>query len=142
MGADHRGFELKGRIKEYFLKKNVSFEDVGNKEYDEDDDYPFFAKIVAKKVLEREDNKGILICGSGIGMDISANRFKGIRAGLSFSSEMAMAGRSDDDINILVLAADFIDSEKAILIIDKFLETDFKEEEKYKRRISALDNLE
>ncbi len=141
IGADHRGFELKEKIKEFFLKKGISFEDIGNEKYDKDDDYPVFSKIVAKKVLESNE-KGILICGSGIGMSISANRFKGIRAGLCLFPQMAELGRADDDINILVLAADLTDFKNVILIIDKFLETDFKKEEKYKRRILAIDDLD
>ena len=84
LGADHRGFRLKEEIKKFLAEKNYQFEDMGNLAYDPNDDYTDFAKLVAKKVSEKpEENKGILICGSGVGVDIVANKFKGVRSALA-----------------------------------------------------------
>lgn len=140
LGADHRGFQLKEEIKRFLSERGVVFEDLGNSEYDRDDDFPIFAKRTAEKVVGSDKNKGVLICGSGIGMSISANRFKNIRAGLCPTKEMAVAGRSDDDINILILPADFVDLEQAKDIINSFLNTDFSNKERYIRRIKMIDN--
>jgi ribose 5-phosphate isomerase B len=140
LGADHRGFELKKNIKEYFSLKSIPFVDLGNSELDPDDDFPVFSKKVTEKVLRELESKGILICGSGIGMSMAANRFKGIRAGLCLNEDMAFSARNDDDINILILAADFIEKEKSFNIVSKFLETEFSGKERYERRISMLDN--
>ena len=101
LGADHRGFYLKEAIKDYLTTRGIKWEDLGNQEYQEDDDYPLFARKVAQKVTRNPpEEKGILICGSGIGMSIAANRWKKVRAGLCLSGYMAEKGRKEDDINI------------------------------------------
>ena len=141
IGADHRGYKLKEAIKKYLNSKGSIFEDVGNSVLDEGDDYVDFAKRVSEKVSEEIDNKGILICGSGIGVDIVANKFKGIRSGLCLSPEHASAGRNDDNINILSIGADFIKEEEALKIVEKFLNTDFSKEERFSRRIEKIANL-
>ncbi len=142
LGADHRGYKLKEEIKSFLEKEGYIFDDLGNSEYDPKDDYPIFAKKVAEAVLENpNENRGILICGSGIGMNIVANRFKGIRGGMAISPWLAEAGRRDDDINVLILSADIIDLETALSIINKFLTTDFSNEERYKRRINQIDEI-
>ena len=108
-----------------------------------EDDYSDYAKFVAEKVAENpEDNKGILICGSGVGMCIVANKFKGIRCGLVFSGEMAQAAKADDNINILALASNFTKEEDVLEIVDAWLKTSFKDEEKYTRRLQKIEKIE
>ncbi|MCD6568674.1 RpiB/LacA/LacB family sugar-phosphate isomerase [bacterium] len=140
LGADHRGFYLKEAIKDYLTTRGIKWEDLGNQEYQEDDDYPLFARKVAQKVAQNpSEEKGILICGSGIGMSIAANRWKKVRAGLCLSGYMAEKGRKEDDINILVLAADITDEGTALRIVQRFLNTKFERRQRYQRRIQMLD---
>ncbi|MGB9883360.1 MAG: RpiB/LacA/LacB family sugar-phosphate isomerase [Microgenomates group bacterium] len=140
IGADHRGFNLKNQIIEYLHEKDIRIEDLGAYEYDPNDDYPDFAKKVAQAVLQNPENHlGIVICGSGVGVAIAANRFKGIRAALGFDENQIVHARENDHINVLALPADYLDLEKAKVIVDKFLETHYKLEEKYLRRLKKLD---
>lgn len=142
LGTDHRGFELKEQIKKSLQEQGIAFEDLGNQQLEPEDDYTDFGLAVAKKVAESpEENRGILICGSGIGMSIIANRIKGVRAGLSLSPWMAEHGRQNEDINILVLASNISDTKVSLDIIQTFLKTDFLPEEKYIRRKKELDNF-
>jgi len=142
LGADHRGFNLKENLKSFLDDLGLKYEDLGNKKYIEDDDYPDFAKLVAKRVaLLPEEDRGILICGSGVGVDIAANRYKGIRSGLISSKEMAQSSRHDDNTNVLSLSADYLSEKQAKEIVKTWLETDFAGKERYQRRIDKLDNL-
>jgi len=140
LGSDHRGFALKERIKAFLDGLSLPYEDLGNLTYDALDDYPDFAKLVAEKVAENpSENRGILICASGIGMDIAANRHKGARSALAWNVEVAKASRRDDDTNVLSLGADFLDSAQIEQIIDAWLHTESLKDEKYIRRIQKLD---
>ena len=140
LGADHRGFQLKEEIKKFLAEKNYQFEDMGNLAYDPNDDYTDFAKLVAKKVSEKpEENKGILICGSGVGVDIVANKFKGVRSALADDVQTAKQSREHDDTNVLSLPADEVNFEIAKQIITVWLETPFSNGEKYKRRIGKIE---
>ncbi len=141
LGADHRGYKLKEVIKKDLQKKRIIFLDLGNLKYDPEDDYPDFAFGVSKKVSENsKENKGILICGSGIGVCIAANRFKNVRAGLCFDKKMAELARSHADINVLCLSGDRIKEKIAFGIVDKFLNTIFSGEKRHKRRLKKLDS--
>lgn len=143
IGADHRGYNLKEEIKKFLEQEKIKFKDLGNLEYDENDDYPDFAKKVADKVLSNpKKDKGILICGSGIGMSIVANKQRGIRAGLCLSGYMAKRAVEEDDINVLCLAADITDSATAQKIIKQWLKANFKKEEQYKRRLEKISEIE
>lgn len=139
LGADHRGFQLKEEIKDFL--KEIPFKDLGNLEYDQADDFPVFAELVARQVIKSDENRGIIICGSGVGMSIAANRIKKARAGLCLNPEMAKAAREEDDINILVLPAEYIPSSLSKEIIEVFLKTDFKEKERYLRRRKMIDDI-
>lgn len=141
IGADHRGFNLKEFLKEKLKENGYDFEDCGNLIYDPDDDYADFAFNVGEKVI-KENGLGILICGSGAGVCFAVNKIKGIRAGLAYEIEMAKMMKADDDINVLCLASDFISQEKAWEIVKIFLETKFKNEEKYLRRIKKVEDYE
>ncbi len=142
LGADHRGYQLKEEIKLYLKEKKIKFIDLGNDHYDENDDYVDFALAVAKKVSSEKKSFGILICGSGIGMSIVANKFKNIRAGLCLSPWLVKDARKDDDINILCLAADYTDPGTAIRMVEVFLKTDFEKAERRIRRIKKIKEIE
>lgn len=142
LGADHKGFELKEFLKNKLKENNIGFEDLGNFKYDPNDDYSDFAFKVGEKVAESQDSLGVLICGSGAGMCFSVNKVKGIRGVLGMNLEMVKKAREDDDINVLCLASDFLSQENAWAMLKIFLETQFKNEEKYLRRIKKVDNYE
>ncbi|HUS50266.1 MAG TPA: ribose 5-phosphate isomerase B [Candidatus Paceibacterota bacterium] len=143
LGADHRGHNLKEEIKKFFELEKIEFKDLGNLNYDENDDYPDFVKKVVERVLSKpKKDKGILICGTGIGMSIAANKFKGIKAGLCLSGYMAKRAIEEDDINILCLAADITDVGTSKKIIKEWLKAKFKNEERYKRRIKKILEIE
>lgn len=142
LGSDHRGFELKNKIAEYLKTRGYDTVDVGDKVLDPNDDFPQFAGRVVSKVLAGDQNaRGILICGSGQGMCIAANRFKGIRSTLGYSAKAARQSRNDDDSNILCLPADDLSKQKAHNIIDAWLRTPFAGASRYVRRNKELDNL-
>lgn len=142
LGADHRGYNLKEDIKLFLRQEKLAFKDEGNIKYDPDDDYPDFAEKVAKKISLNTKDKGILICGSGIGMTIAANKIKGVRAGLCLSGYMAQKAKEEDDINILCLSADITDPGTARSIIRKWLTSKFKNLPRYQRRIKKIKKLE
>jgi len=143
LGADHRGYYLKERIKEFLNSKKIEFKDLGNSVYDKNDDYPDFAELVAKKVSQKpKDNFGILICGSGQGVCIVANKYSRVRATLCLSSWMTQKARQDDDINILCLAADLTDPQTSFRIIKAFLKTEVSQDRRYQRRLKKIVQIE
>lgn len=142
IGADHRGFELKEFLKEKLEENNFEVKDCGNLVYDPSDDYPDFAFKVGEAVSQEPQSLGILICGSGAGVCFAVNKIKGIRASVIYNEKMAEMAKADDDLNVLCLASDFIDKEKAWRIVETFLKTQFKNEEKYLRRIKKVNEYE
>jgi ribose 5-phosphate isomerase B len=143
LGADHRGFDFKKKIYDYLKSKNLQVVDEGDKKLDLNDDFPQFASRVVHQLLaDKEfDSRGILVCGSGQGMAMAANRFKGIRASLCLSVDQACAVRDEDDSNVLCLASDFTDFETAKNVIDVWLATPFAAASRYIRRLKELDEL-
>jgi len=142
IAADHRGFELKNKIIEYLHEKNIRIEDLGSYQYNPVDDYPIFAQKVAQAVLQNaKEYFGIVICGSGVGVSIVVNRFPGIRCALGFNKDQVAHSRGHDHINVLSLPSDYIDFEKTKELIDVFLQTPIKQDEKYFRRIKELDEI-
>lgn len=140
IAADHRGFELKNKLVEYLQEKNIRIEDFGNYQLDPLDDNPDFAQKVAQAVQQNpQENVGIVICGSGIGVSIAANRFKKIRCGVALNLHQIQHGRENDHTNILALASDYTDFETAKKYIDIFLASHPKEGEKYIRRQNKFD---
>ena len=140
IGADHRGFQLKGEIKKFLAEKKYEFEDMGSFAYDPNDDYTDFAKLVAQKVSEKpEEHKGVLICGSGVGVDITANKFHGVRSALADDIATAKQSREHDDANVLSLPANEVGFELAKQILETWLTTAFSNGEKYKRRIGKIE---
>lgn len=142
IGADHRGFNLKGKIKSWLFEWNCEFEDLGAFMLDPKDDYTVFASLVAKKVAKEKDSFGILICGSGVGVDVVANKFDGIRAAVAKSVDQIKAGRHDDDMNTLVIAADYTKEKEAKDIVKVFLETKFGKEARYEKRLEEIKEIE
>lgn len=143
LGADHQGFQLKEAIKSFLKDKGYQIEDVGAPRYDEQDDYPVFAAEVGERVSDDYENgRGILVCGSGVGMSVVANKFKHVRAGLVATPDQAFDSRNDDDANVLVLAANYTTSDAARKILVTWLETPFSREERYQRRIAEIDRVE
>lgn len=143
IGTDHGGFKLKEALKVYLKELNFELEDLGALELNLDDDYPDFAVAVAKKVSENtEENRGILICRSGVGADVVANKVKGIRSALCFDAAQAKASRNDDNANVLSLASDFTAEDKAKEIVKIWLETPYAKLERYERRLNKIKNIE
>lgn len=143
LGADHRGFSLKEKLKAWLGVRGVVFQDVGAEALHTDDDYPDFAELAAREVSKKPaEHRGILICGSGAGVCIAANKFRGIRAAFATTPEMARAIRNDDDVNILCLASDFVPEDKAFEIVDTWLHTPFGNKERYNRRIKKISDIE
>lgn len=143
LGADHRGFELKEFIKESLREQGYEVADIGASQFNEDDDYPDFASTAAKNVsLDPENSRAILICGSGVGMDIVANKFKNVRSAVGFLTDQVYDARRDDNINVLCLPADFVTFSDAEKFVQVFLATPFSEEEKHQRRIKKIAQIE
>ncbi|MEK7673600.1 MAG: RpiB/LacA/LacB family sugar-phosphate isomerase [Patescibacteria group bacterium] len=142
IGADHRGFELKEKIKEKLELHNYEFEDLGANEFEPEDDYTNFALDVAQNVSANIQNKGVLLCGTGAGVCIASNKVNGIRAALIDSLGITKKAREDDDINILCLPADFIDENLAWELVDIFLNTEFIANEKHLRRLNKITEYE
>jgi len=142
-GADHRGFRLKELLRDFAHNQGYEVFDLGNNQYDEKDDYPDFAAAVARKVSVSPDTaRGIVICGAGVGVDITANKFKNVRAALAISTDQVYAARHDDDANILALASDYTSDEDAKKITQVFLATKFSGDERYRRRLNKIANAE
>jgi len=140
IGTDHRGFKLKDALKSFLKANNYEIKDFGT--YSEDSvDYPDFAKPVAESVANKECEYGILICGSGMGICIPANKFKGIRAVNILSEKMAEMSRRHNNANIICFGADFIDEETAKKCLMKFLITNFDSDERHLRRVDKINNL-
>jgi ribose 5-phosphate isomerase B len=144
LGADHNGFEFKRQLAEYLRTSGYDVEDEGDTKLDPADDYPQFGGRVAAQLLadNDKDSRGILICGSGQGVCIAANRFKGIRAVLCWSLDEARASRNDDDANVLCLPSRYVSFEDARSIAMTWLNTPFAGADRFKRRIRELDELQ
>ncbi len=138
IGCDHGGYELKKEIIGYLEKANVPYKDYGTDGNDAVD-YPDYAKTVCQAVLDGEADKGILICGTGIGISIAANKIKGIRAALVHDVFSAEATRLHNDANVLCMGGRVIAGGLAIKITDTFLNTAFSGEERHSRRISKIE---
>jgi ribose 5-phosphate isomerase B len=138
LGSDHAGYKLKMEIEAYLQKNKISFKDFGTLS-EEPCDYPDFAYPVAKAVAAKKYDRGILICGSGVGVSITANRVKGIRAVLIHDLYTAKQSREHGDSNVLCLAGRRISKVKALGILKTWLATPFSGEARHLRRIKKID---
>ena len=125
LSSDHGGFELKEKVKSFLIDNNFEYEDLGCSSL-EPVDYPDFAKLLSKKIKDKNNSKGILFCGTGIGISIAANRFPHIRAALCTSVEMASKSRKHNDANVLALGGRILEDKLALEIVKEFLQTDFE----------------
>ena len=142
IGSDHRGWELKGKLEDYLKEEGYRVIDMGNQNLVEGDDYPDFGYAVAKRVVHDEGSHGIVICGSGAGICIVANKVKGARAAAGFNEEEARLARSDDDSNILCLPGNFMSVNDAKKVVNAWLETDFSGAERHVRRLKKVEDIE
>jgi ribose 5-phosphate isomerase B len=142
IGADHRGFSLKEKIKQLLQEKNILFEDLGNIILDPTDDYPEFAKRVAQHVAQEQNSLGIIACGSGVGVDIAANKIDGIRTAHIMNPQQITEARQDDNVNVMALAADFFAEKDLESTIAAFLNTPYDPSEKHERRLDEIQKIE
>ena len=139
LGCDHGGYELMQEVIKYLEEHGLEYKNYGT--YSTDScDYPDYAKKVAEAILAGECEKGILICGTGIGITIAANRYEGIRAAKCTNSFMSEATREHNDANILGMGARVIGVGTALKIVDTFLNTPFSNDERHKRRIAKIEH--
>jgi ribose 5-phosphate isomerase B len=145
IGSDHNGFRLKKRLLEHLDKAGYETIDGGDDHLNPDDDFPVFASRVVTAMLASDDPdpRGILLCGSGQGMAMAANRHRGIRAAVCWDREQARLARNDDDANVLALPARVLEDHphNVSVIVETFINTPFAGAERYKRRIKELDAL-
>lgn len=139
LGSDHGGYELKQEIINYLKENGIDFKDYGCYST-ESCDYPVYAKEVANAIVNKECDKGILVCGTGIGISITANKIKGIRAAVCTDCFTAQATRSHNDANVLALGGRVVGAGLAIKIVDTFLNTEFSGEERHMRRIAQIED--
>ena len=140
IGSDHGGYKLKEEIKKYLDEKEIKYKDLGCKS-EESVDYPNIAEEVVKEVQENKCDKGVLICRSGIGMSIVANKFKGIRCALCHDEFTAKYSRMHNDSNVLAMGADDVTVNDAICILRMWLATEF-EGGRHKERIELINKIE
>ena len=139
LGCDHGGFELMQAVKKHLDERKIEYSDFGT--YDTKScDYPDYARKVVKSILSGESRQGILICGTGIGISITANRYKGIRAALCSDCFTAEATRQHNDANILAMGGRVVGPGLACKIVDTFLDTPFSNGDRHIRRIRKIDS--
>lgn len=143
IGADHRGFALKEALKPWLLSQGYELADASSPTYDPADDFPPLAFKVAEAIaIDPLVTRGILLCGSGVGVNIAANKVAHVRASIGINPDMVKKGREDDDMNVLVIAADFQSLEDAKKLITAFLNTPFDESERRVRRLQQIHQYE
>lgn len=142
LGSDHRGYELKTRLFQWLKDEGYDVIDLGNDHLDPDDDYVDFAHKVAEATVSLPENRGILLCGSGVGVDIVANKVEGVRSALVFDAVRAKQAREHEDANVIALPADVLDEEKVEEIIKIFIETPFSNDPRHLRRLEKIEKIE
>ena len=138
LGCDHGGYELMQEVKAHLTKRGLEFKDFGCYST-EAIDYPEFGRAAAKAVASGECDRGILICGTGIGISIAANKVPGIRCALCTDCFMAQATREHNDANMLAFGARVLGAGTALKIVDTFLDTDYSKEERHSKRIALIE---
>lgn len=141
-GADHRGFDLKNRLYKRLKVQGHEVVDCGPEELSPQDDYPDYAEKVAKKVAAEAGSLGILLCGSGVGVAVAANKVRGARAAIGYRAEEVTHGRARDNINVLALSSDYLSPEDAFALADLFISTPFGGEERDVRRLEKITGIE
>ncbi|KXK08453.1 MAG: Ribose-5-phosphate isomerase B [Microgenomates bacterium OLB22] len=139
IGADHRGFEYKGELVSWLSSQGHEVVDEGADTFMQDDDYTSYAAAVAKSVRRDPSARGVLLCGSGVGVSIMANRMKGVRCALGFQEEQVRHAVTNDHANVLAVASEFTTLEQVQRLCEVFLSTDYTMDPRYIRRTEALD---
>jgi ribose 5-phosphate isomerase B len=142
IGCDHGGFDLKLVVSNWLRDNKFNVIDLGNQVYNIDDDYPDFAEMISRNVVSGKSNKGIIICGSGVGACIAANKINGARTSVCHDTYSARQGVEHDDMNILCLGARVIGEELAKELISAFLGATFLDELRYNKKLEKIKNLE
>ena len=142
IGADHGGYVLKEELKEFLAAKEHEVLDVGAHSFQPLDDYPDFAKAVSETIALGQAHKGIMICGSGVGASVAANKVKGVRASVCHDTYSAHQGVEHDDLNVLCLGARIIGGELAREIVAAFVSAQFTHEERHQRRLGKVLSME
>ena len=138
IGSDHGGFDLKEAVMTHLKKQGIAYKDYGC--YDKNScDYPIYGRAVAEAVASGECDKGIVVCTTGIGISITANKIKGIRCALCADTLTAQMTRQHNDANVLAMGGGIIGPNLGISIVDTFLNTEFSEEEKHRRRVGLIE---
>ena len=138
IASDHAGYDMKQKLVAELSAMGFEPQDLGTNSADRPDDYPDYAHPLAREVSSGEAKRGILLCGSGIGMDIVANRYPGVRAALAWEPEIAELSRKHNNSNVLVLPARFMTNENALEAMKRWLKTDF-EGGRHERRVEKID---
>ncbi len=142
IGADHAGYEMKQQLIDFIQKLGHTVHDVGTFEPGKPDDYPDYATLVAEDIRSGQADRGVLVCGSGVGVSVAANKYKGIRAGLCHDHYSAHQGVEHDDMNVLVLGSRIIGPMMAQDAADAFLKAVFSGEERHVRRLNKVKGIE
>jgi ribose 5-phosphate isomerase B len=142
IGADHAGYEMKRELVEFVKKLGHSVHDVGTFQPEKPDDYPDYAILVAEDIRSGQAERGILVCGSGVGVSVAANKFRGIRAGLCHDHYSAHQGVEHDDMNVLVVGSRIIGPMLAQDVVEAFLKASFSGEERHVRRLNKVKGIE
>ena len=142
LGTDHAGFELREKVARVLADLGHDVEDVGAHSYDPDDDYPDFARLVAEAVAAGAAERGVLVCGSGVGASVAANKVAGVRAAMCHDTYSAHQGVEHDDMNVLCMGARVIGLELCKEILTAFLSASFIPEPRFQRRLDKLNAME
>lgn len=142
LGADHRGYVLKESVQRWLEALGYEVTDCGGHAYVQDDDYPDVAAAVARAVAQNPQSRGVLLCGSSVGVTVAANKIDGARAAAALTTDEVRHGREADDINILTLAADHLDATAAQPLLTVFLTTPFSQADRAVRRLEKIEQLE
>lgn len=144
IATDHAGFELKNEIAEYLKQVGYEVTDYGSKVYDPKDDYVDYVvplSINMQKDLEKENIKGIVLCRNGVGVSMTVNKFKGLRAALSFNVRHIISAINDDNVNVLAIPVDYITKEESFDIVKEFLHKEFPKEDRHVQRLNKVKDL-
>ena len=142
IGADHAGYEMKQQLVELAKRLGHTVHDVGTFDPGKPDDYPDFAALVSEDIRAGKAERGLLVCGSGVGVSVAANKFKGVRAGLCHDHYSARQGVEHDDMNVLVLGARVVGPATAQDAVEAFLSAKFSGEERHVRRLNKVKGIE
>ncbi len=141
IATDHRGFKLKNQLKQWLSEKKIKFKDLGAYKFDRDDDFPDYAKLLSNKVMQNPQNKGIIFCGSGAGVSIACNKYKGIRSAIGFNHQQVRSFTEHDHVNVLAISADHTSKFKCFQLVKVFINTKYNKSEKYQKRVNMMENI-